>query len=101
MTNFTSINDAFPSKYLKAGDLQGHEATETIDEVKTELIGMDNEPKAILYFKGRRKGMVLNKTNARAIGELYGKNFRSWPGKPITIFATQVDFKGTPTWACA
>jgi hypothetical protein len=97
MSDFTSVNDAFPSKYLKASDLRGKEATETMDYVKTELIGMDNEPKAVLHFKGRQKGLVLNKTNARAISQLHGDDFRNWPGKPITIFACQVDFKGTPT----
>ena len=94
MSNFTSVDDAFPSKYLKASDLQGHETTETIADVKTEQIGMDKDIKATLHFVGRGKAMVLNKTNARLIADLYGKNFRGWVGKSITLFATQVDFKG-------
>ena len=58
-----NINDAFPSKYLKASDLQGRNHSVTIANVVTEDIGKGEE-KLIIYFQGHKKGMVLNKTNA-------------------------------------
>ena len=57
-----NINDEFPSKYLKAADLQGNVAKVQIGNVTSEQIGSDR--KLIMYFAGKQKGMVLNKTNA-------------------------------------
>ncbi len=63
------INQAFPSKYIKAGDLGGKEFTLTISKVTIEDVGGagTEEEKPILYFAGRQKGVVLNRTNATAI----------------------------------
>ena len=88
-----NINDAFPSKYLKASDLQGHNISVTIGNVVTEDIGKGDE-KLIIYFQGHKKGMVLNKTNANNIGILYGPETEDWVGQPIIIFEAMVDFQG-------
>jgi hypothetical protein len=69
-TTMVSINDAFPSNYLKAADLKGRNALVTIDRTEFEKIGEDR--KLILYFVGQDKGMVLNKTNASNIAIVYG-----------------------------
>ncbi|MGP1257068.1 MAG: hypothetical protein ACTS10_21810 [Kiloniellales bacterium] len=86
------ISSAFPSNYLKASDLQGHEPTVTIARVAMETVGDDHKP--ILYFQGKEKGVVLNKTNANNIAMLYGDETESWTGKPITLYSTWVDFQG-------
>lgn len=88
-----NINDAFPSKYLKASDLQGRNHPVTIANVVTEDIGKGEE-KLIIYFQGHKKGMVLNKTNANNIGILYGPETEDWVGQPIIIFEAMVDFQG-------
>ena len=56
------ISSAFPSKYLKAADLQDKQVTVRMSHVETETIGDDDRP--VLYFQGKEKGLVLNKTNA-------------------------------------
>ena len=61
-----NINDAFPSKYLKASDLQGRTISVVMSRVEKEDIGK-GEKKLILYFQGKQKGMVLNKTKANNI----------------------------------
>jgi hypothetical protein len=86
------INSAFPSNYLKASDLQGKHIQLEIDDVRWESIG--DEQKAVLYFLGKDKGLVLNKTNANAIAEKLGYETNNWHKKVITIFPTQTDFQG-------
>lgn len=92
------INSVFPSKYLKASDLQGQDATVTISHVAIEDVGGDDR-KPVVYFTGKDKGIVLNKTNAAAIQNLYGADTDNWTGKRIILFPTQTDFQGKPT-AC-
>ncbi len=73
-----NINDQFPSKYLKAADLQGRNVTVKMARVEQEKIGDDM--KLILYFQGKERGVVLNKTNANNIASLYGGETEDWYG---------------------
>jgi hypothetical protein len=86
------ISSAFPSNYLKASDLQGRQIKVTIDRVDTETIG--NESKPILYFQGKEKGMVLNKTNANNIAAAFGDDTDDWAGAEIVLYEAMVDFQG-------
>lgn len=87
------INAAFPSKYVRACDLQGQDRTLAISSVVMDDVG-DHEPKPVVYFNGTDKGLVLNKTNANVIAGLYGPNTDGWIGQRITLFPTQTDFQG-------
>lgn len=87
------INQAFPSKYLKASDLKGNECTVTMERVEMAEFD-DGEPKPAIHFKGTNKAFVLNKTNANTIVDIYGPNTENWAGKPITLFPTYTDFQG-------
>lgn len=86
------IDEAFPSKYLKASDLQGRNVNVKMGRAEVEKIGEDK--KLILYFQGKEKGMVLNKTNANNIASIYGGDTDDWYGKEITLFEAMVDFQG-------
>lgn len=86
------MNDIYPSKYLKAGDLQGREVRVTMANVELEKIGDDNKP--VLYFKGKDKGVVLNKTNASTISIAYGDDTEDWYDQPLILFSVMVDFQG-------
>jgi arabinogalactan endo-1,4-beta-galactosidase len=86
------ISEAFPSNYLKAADLQGRNALVTIARTEYEMIG--NDKKLILYFQGKEKGMVLNKTNANNISQIYGDETDDWKGGEIILFEAMVDFQG-------
>jgi hypothetical protein len=87
------ISTAFPSKYLKAADLQDRNVTVVMDTVELEDVG-DNERKPVVYFQGKTKGLVLNKTNARTIAAGYGDDTAGWRGRPIMLFSAMVDFRG-------
>lgn len=86
------LENIFPSKYLKATDLKGREATVTIERAEIETLGDDR--KLVLYFKGKEKGLVTNRTNADRIAHMYGSNTDGWLGQPIILFCDMVNFQG-------
>ncbi len=89
------VSDAFPSNYLKASDLGGKVVPVTISEVKTETVGREKELKLVVYFDGKDKGVVLNKTNARKIVEIAGSDDTDdWTGTRVALYATEVEFQG-------
>ena len=58
-----------------------------------ESVAQGEPYKPILYFKGMEKGIVLNKTNAAAISNLYGDDTDDWQGEDITLFPAMVSFQ--------
>ena len=90
-----NVNDIFPTKYLKAPDLKGREPIVTIDRVEFEPVGRAREMKPIVYFVGKEKGIVLNKTNANKIIEIAGSALtEEWPGTKIMLYTAEADFGG-------
>ena len=90
-----NINDAFPSNYIKASDLKGGQPVVVIDRIEFEPVGQKKEMKPILYFEGKEKGLVLNKTNAKNIAGLTGTfETDDWVGFSIRLYATNVEFQG-------
>jgi hypothetical protein len=90
-----NINDAFPSNYLKASDLKGAQPVVSIDRVEFEPVGRDKEMKPIVYFAGKEKGLVLNRTNSKVIVSLTGSvETDEWRGFAIRLYATHVEFAG-------
>jgi hypothetical protein len=90
-----NIGTAFPSQYLKAADLQGKEPAVTIERVEFEPVGQDKQMKPVLYFAGKEKGMVLNKTNAQTILTLTGtEETDDWGGFSVRLYSTKVQFEG-------
>ena len=86
------ISDEFPSRYLKAADLQGREVRVTMQHVEKEKLG--DEMKLALYFKGKEKAMILNKTNSNTIADSYGDDTEDWFDQPLILFSVMVDFQG-------
>jgi hypothetical protein len=86
------ISQLYPSKYVKASDLEGRTVTLTIDKLVIETMGhgTEQESKPVLYFRKATKGFVLNATNARTIAGLYGDESDAWVGKRISIYPTRV-----------
>jgi hypothetical protein len=88
-----NLDQAFPSKYLKAVDLNGQDVTFTIDRVKQETIGSDL--RLVVCFRGTAKQFVLNKTNASAIARVTGsRDTDDWPGQRVTLYPTETDLRG-------
>lgn len=88
------MSQAFPSKYLKAADLDNRRFTLAMARVEMESINENEHPKPVLYFQGAEKGMVLNQTNGMMIASLYGDDTNNWPGQKIELYTAIVQFQG-------
>ena len=93
------IDALFPSKYIKAADLNGSEITLTMAAVQQEDVG-EGEPQPVLYFNDAQKGLVLNRTNADSIVRITGSDETDdWAGHRIALFESTTQFRGK-TVAC-
>jgi hypothetical protein len=89
------IRNEFPSKFLKASDLGLNQPVVTIDRVERDKVGRGQDTKPVIYFSGKEKGLVLNKTNANKIIELTGSAVtEEWTGFRVILFATTTEFGG-------
>jgi hypothetical protein len=81
-----SYKSAFGS-YIKAEDLQGKAIRASIERVEIEEIkGQDGskERKLVAHFVGKDKGLVLNRTNADALNDIFGTDdYDHWTGTVI------------------
>lgn len=95
------LNDAYPSNFLKAEDLQGKEVSATIDSAELQEIGQgqDKENKIIVSFVGKSKKLVCNKTNFKSIAALCGDDTDDWRGKTITLYPTEVPYGPDMVWS--
>jgi hypothetical protein len=92
------MNDVFPSKFLKAEDLDA-DITVTIHDVSMEEFkgreGKPDEQKAVAYFVELEKGLVINKTNWKTLVEVTGEeDTDNWKGHKITLCVIDVDSFG-------
>ncbi len=92
----TDVRSYFEKAYLGAWDIpEGKDVVLVIDRCEgSQIKGTSGESKKapVLYFtnvKDRKKGLVLNVTNAKTIIRLYGRHVEKWAGKPIAIFASK------------
>jgi hypothetical protein len=91
------ISKSYGGKWLKADDIPMPRGIRTtIDEVTEEELGRgaDKQTKLVAWLKGQDKGLVLNKTNATALAELYGDESDDWAGKPIALTVGKAMFEG-------
>ena len=87
------IGAAFPGQYLKAADLEGKRVRVVIERVDMEDIGGETKP--VLHFRGKSRGVVLNKTNASAIWGINGSDdMDDWGGTEIVLYPSKTDFQG-------
>ena len=85
--------ELFPGKYLRAADLGTAEPIVTIDRVGMETLGDDS--KAVVYFKGKERGIVLNKTNWTSIVDITGQDDSdNWTGHKVKLYVAKVEFQG-------
>jgi hypothetical protein len=84
------------SRFFKAADLKG-EKKFRIKNTAEELVGTEKEKKLVVWFTNDERGLVLNKTNNRAIRSAYGDDTAGWVGKIIVVFPTMVDMRGKMT----
>ena len=83
------------SRFFRAEDLTQDKVLR-IKSVTEEVVGQspDQEKKLVVWFTKSAKGLVLNRTNNRAIRGAHGDDVAGWPGKLIVLYPTQADFGG-------
>ena len=87
-------SDLFPSRFLSVADLQGRTAAAIIKTVTVEDVGNDGKQKPVIYFHGKVKGLVCNKTNFNVIADGYSDETDDWADQPIELYPAKVAFKG-------
>ena len=92
----TDVRSFFEKSYIGSWDIpDGKDAVLVIDRCEAGKVkGTSGESKRapLLYFsnvRDKKKPMVLNATNAKAIIKLYGSQIEKWPGKRIALYATK------------
>lgn len=98
LAKFNHVDLLFPSKYAKAADLRGKNVSVVIEKIvpreKLMMQGGKSDMKPVIYLKGKEKGWILNKTNARSIAKVYGPEVMSWIGKTVVIMSAEVEARG-------
>lgn len=90
-----NLNEVYQSNsdFLKSEDIGPNFWTATISAV--EMKAFDNgERKLALGFQELDKSLLLNMTNARTIGDLYGGDTDGWVGRQVMLFTMPVDYQG-------
>lgn len=92
----------FESAWLKACDLCGRDANVVIESVeRCEVFNRRKnakEFKVALMFKGKKKGLICNKTNAESIGRATGiTEAQQWIGQQVTLYPTRCKVSGKST----
>lgn len=87
-----NVNDLFPSRFVKAHDLGGKAITVVIRAATLEELGYgaEKEQKLALAFEKAQKMMLLNRTNAMIIAQMYGPETDGWIGKAVILYAARV-----------
>lgn len=85
------LNEAFPSRYVSAPDVESDTVVK-IEGVRLVDIEDDGVLKPVMSFTGRKKALVVNKTNFRTIAALFGDETDGWTGKQIELFKSTTQF---------
>lgn len=85
-------SDCYTGNFLESADLTGKEYQVTIKSVEAPntIKSADGRliDKPVVYFEGAKKGLILNKTNAKRIILFYApkaETFEQWAGTKITL----------------
>lgn len=86
----------FDEKWIKAWDLGGKPWTGTITKVEAGVLENQREKrkdrKPIVWFKGWKKPLGLNKVNSKTIAAMFGNNTDDWVGKKVTLVPAKTSF---------
>ena len=90
------ISETFPSRFLKAADLQGEDRKVVIQGVMNEKLGVgaDADEKPVVTYRGWQKVHALNKGTATFIADALGDDPDDWTGKHVILYETTDSFQG-------
>jgi hypothetical protein len=79
-------DDFHSSRFISAADLAGTSHIVQIAKIEREQL-QDGKVKPAIYFAGRQKALLCNKTNWGTLGAALGKDLNAWVGRSIELFA--------------
>ena len=86
------ISQTFAGSYLKAADIPQPKLL-TIEAVILAKMPEGDE-KPVVNFVGSDQSLVLNKTNATILADMYGDETAAWHGRQVELYATTTSFGG-------
>ena len=91
-----NFDQLYPGRFLKAGTLDDKKVTLTISAVVHEKLEGEKgaELKAVMSFNQTEMQLVVAKTNALCIKEMFGPILKDWVGKRVTFFESKVENPG-------
>ena len=101
MAKLSALKD-YQSPWLKPEDLMGKPRRVRIADYEvTEMKQQDNtkQTKIILSFMHKDKKLILNRSNAAALGQALGDDLDDWTGAEIILTPGQAQ-NGQPTILC-
>jgi hypothetical protein len=88
------VNDIYPDKWINGNNLQGEEKV-TISKVRVETFGEQN--KIVLGFDQMVKELPLNKTNAKTMEKITGKDdYSQWVNTEVVLYSVDLIMAGRP-----
>jgi hypothetical protein len=90
--------DVFPSRFLKAADLNEKAITVTIGSAELETLKSfegKEQTKTVLAFKGAKKVLPLNVTNWDSVAAITGEeDSDQWPGHSLELYPDVTQMSG-------
>ena len=84
------FDEIYGSKYFGVTDLKGAQPRLKIGKVDVvDLREKDGSKKTkyVVYFESQDKGLVLNKTTALKLADVYGKPRSGWVGQTVELYS--------------
>ena len=65
---------------------------EKVESIKDDDEAGRKKDRLVVYFDGRPRGWLINRTNAECIVGMFGEDAHKWIGKRVSIYRTKVRF---------
>ena len=89
------LSELYAGKYYKAADVENKPFKATISRVGIEKMQGDGRSKAVLYFEGRDRGVVLNGSRHDAVCQIAkSNNSDDWVGCEVVVCAGTTNYAG-------
>lgn len=87
------------SNFVSAEEIGDAVPTLTVDDVRVAVVesldpGSPAADKLVVYFVEAKKGWIINSTNGKCLGAMFGNDVRGWRGKRVTLVVEPVKFGG-------
>ncbi len=94
------------SKWLTAEDLvEGKDVTTTIEctELWPEITfdqGRKELDNVVVKFAGKKRMLVMNRTNTKTLNSMFGNQCGDWWGKQVTLYVSETNSRGGEVVKC-